>query len=83
MNYVVKILGVKIVVIVDDVIVYGKGLVDEFEKIVKVDGVNVVVCEVINDKVIDFKVILIKIKGKKLDVIMYGGMDVIGGLFVK
>lgn len=37
----------------------------------------------INDKATDFKAILTKIKGKKPDVIMYGGMDATGGPFAK
>lgn len=71
------------VVIVDDCIVYGQGLVDEFKKVVDVFGLKIVVIEYMNDKVIDFKVILIKIKFKKVELVFFGGMDVQGGLMVK
>ncbi|WP_020201701.1 MULTISPECIES: branched-chain amino acid ABC transporter substrate-binding protein [Cupriavidus] len=82
-NYATKSLHAKSVAIVDDATAYGKGLADEFEKTVKASGVNVVAREATNDKATDFKAILTKIKGKKPDVIMYGGMDATGGPFAK
>ncbi len=82
-NYATKSLHAKTVAIVDDATAYGKGLADEFEKTAKASGVNVVAREATNDKATDFKAILTKIKGKKPDVIMYGGMDATGGPFAK
>jgi len=82
-NYAAKSLKAKSVAIVDDATAYGKGLADEFEKTAKAAGVNVVAREATNDKATDFKAILTKIKGKKPDVIMYGGMDATGGPFAK
>jgi len=82
-NYAAKSLQAKSVAIVDDATAYGKGLADEFEKTAKAAGVNVVAREATNDKATDFKAILTKIKGKKPDVIMYGGMDATGGPFAK
>lgn len=82
-NYAAKSLNAKSVAIVDDATAYGKGLADEFEKTAKAAGVNVVAREATNDKATDFKAILTKIKGKKPDVIMYGGMDATGGPFAK
>lgn len=82
-NYAAKTLHAKSVAIVDDATAYGKGLADEFEKTSKAAGVNVVAREATNDKATDFKAILTKIKGKKPDVIMYGGMDATGGPFAK
>ena len=82
-NYAAKSLNAKSVAIVDDATAYGKGLADEFEKTAKAAGVNVVAREATNDKATDFKAILTKIKGKKPDVIMYGGMDAAGGPFAK
>ncbi|CAM2931774.1 branched-chain amino acid ABC transporter substrate-binding protein [Cupriavidus taiwanensis] len=82
-NYAAKTLNAKSVAIVDDATAYGKGLADEFEKTAKAAGVNVVAREATNDKATDFKAILTKIKGKKPDVIMYGGMDATGGPFAK
>nr|WP_315597339.1 branched-chain amino acid ABC transporter substrate-binding protein [uncultured Cupriavidus sp.] len=82
-NFAAKSLHAKSVAIVDDATAYGKGLADEFEKTAKAAGVNVVAREATNDKATDFKAILTKIKGKKPDVIMYGGMDATGGPFAK
>ncbi|MFJ1257374.1 branched-chain amino acid ABC transporter substrate-binding protein [Cupriavidus sp. CuC1] len=82
-NFALKSLHAKTVAIVDDATAFGKGLADEFEKTVKHSGVNVVAREATNDKATDFKAILTKIKGKKPDVIMYGGMDATGGPFAK
>ena len=36
-----------------------------------------------NDKAVDFRAILTKIKGENPDAIMYGGMDATGGPFAK
>ncbi|MCS6762838.1 MAG: branched-chain amino acid ABC transporter substrate-binding protein [Candidatus Protistobacter heckmanni] len=82
-TYVMKSLKAKTFAIVDDATQYGKGLADEFEKTVKAGGGTVVAREASNDKATDFKAILTSIKGKKPDVIMYGGMDATGGPFAK
>jgi branched-chain amino acid transport system substrate-binding protein len=82
-NYVVATLKAKTVAIIDDSTQYGKGLADEFEKTIKAAGVKVVTREASNNKATDFKAILTKVKGKKPDVIMYGGMDATGGPLAK
>jgi len=82
-NYVVNTLKAKTVAIIDDSTQYGKGLADEFEKTIKGAGVKVVTREASNNKATDFKAILTKVKGKKPDVIMYGGMDATGGPLTK
>jgi len=82
-NYVVNTLKAKTVAIIDDSTQYGKGLADEFEKTIKAADVKVVAREASNNKATDFKAILTKIKGKKPDVIMYGGMDATGGPLTK
>jgi len=82
-NYVVNTLKAKTVAIIDDSTQYGKGLADEFEKTIKAAGVKVVAREASNNKATDFKAILTKVKGKKPDVIMYGGMDATGGPLTK
>ncbi len=73
----------KTVAIIDDSTQYGKGLADEFEKTIKAAGLKVVTREASNNKAIDFKAILTKVKGSKPDVIMYGGMDATGGPLAK
>jgi branched-chain amino acid transport system substrate-binding protein len=70
---VAKTLRAKKVAIVDDATTYGQGLADQFEKAVKDDGVTVVSRDATNDKAVDFRSILTKIKGENPDVIMFGG----------
>ena len=82
-NYVANTLKAKTVAIIDDSTQYGKGLADEFEKTVKAAGLKVVTREASNNKATDFKAILTKVKGRKPDVIMYGGMDATGGPLAK
>lgn len=82
-NYASKTLKAKNVAIIDDATAYGKGLADEFEKTAKASGMTVVAREATNDKATDFKAILTKVKGRKPDVIMYGGMDATGGPLAK
>ncbi|WP_174874640.1 branched-chain amino acid ABC transporter substrate-binding protein [Vogesella oryzae] len=74
-QFVVKTLGAKKVVIVDDRTAYGQGLADEFEKAVKASGGEVVKREFTNDKATDFAAILTTIKGVSPDVVFYGGAD--------
>ena len=82
-NYAAKELKVKSVAIVDDSTAYGQGLADEFEKTAKSLGLNVTSHDATNDKAVDFRAILTKIKGENPDAIMYGGMDATGGPFAK
>src|SRR5471030_1682844 len=82
-DYAKKTLGAKSVAIVDDATAYGQGLANEFEKQAKADGLTVLSHDATNDKAVDFRSILTKIKGEHPDVIMYGGMDATGGPFAK
>jgi len=82
-NYAAKNLKAKSVAIVDDATAYGQGLANEFEKQAKANGLNVLSHDATNDKAVDFRAILTKIKGEHPDVIMYGGMDATGGPFAK
>jgi len=82
-NYASKDLKVKSVAIVDDSTAYGQGLANEFEKTAKSLGMNVMSHDATNDKAVDFRAILTKIKGENPDAIMYGGMDATGGPFAK
>ena len=58
-------------------------LATEFEKAAKAAGMKVVSRDATNDKAIDFRAILTKIKGANPDAIMYGGMDATGGPLAK
>jgi branched-chain amino acid transport system substrate-binding protein len=82
-NYASKSLKAKSVAIVDDATAYGQGLANEFEKQAKADGLTVLSHDATNDKAVDFRAILTKIKGEHPDIIMYGGMDATGGPFAK
>jgi branched-chain amino acid transport system substrate-binding protein len=82
-NYAAKSLNVKSVAVVDDSTAYGQGLANEFEKTAKSLGVKVLSHDATNDKAVDFRAILTKIKGENPDAIMYGGMDSTGGPFAK
>ena len=75
--------GVKTVAVVDDSTAYGQGLANEFEKKAKALGLKVTSHDATNDKAVDFRAILTKIKGENPDAIMYGGMDATGGPFAK
>jgi branched-chain amino acid transport system substrate-binding protein len=68
-------LKAKTIAIVDDKTAYGEGLATEFKKAAVAAGVKVVAEEHTDDKAVDFKAILTKIKGKKPDLVFYGGMD--------
>jgi branched-chain amino acid transport system substrate-binding protein len=68
-------LQAKTVAIIDDKTAYGEGLASEFKKAAVAAGVKVVAEEHTDDKAVDFSAILTKVKGKKPDLIFYGGMD--------
>ncbi|KAF1034169.1 MAG: Leucine-, isoleucine-, valine-, threonine-, and alanine-binding protein [Burkholderia lata] len=82
-RYAIATLGAKRVAVIDDSTAYGQGLANEFEKAAKASGAQVVTREATNDKAIDFRAILTKIKGLQPDVIMYGGSDATAGPLVK
>lgn len=78
-RYAIKELKGKTVAIVDDRTAYGQGVADEFEKGVKSAGGTVVGRQYTTDKATDFAAILTNIKGKKPDVVFFGGMDNVAG----
>ncbi|MBI3044187.1 MAG: branched-chain amino acid ABC transporter substrate-binding protein [Betaproteobacteria bacterium] len=75
-------LRAKKVAIIDDRTAYGQGLADEFEKAAKAAGAAVVAREYTNDKATDFRSILTNVKGKRPDLVFYGGMDAQAGPMV-
>jgi branched-chain amino acid transport system substrate-binding protein len=76
-------LKIRTVAIVDDATAYGQGVTAEFEKRAKVLGIDVLSHDETNDKAVDFRAILTKIKAEKPDAIMYGGVDATGGPFAR
>jgi branched-chain amino acid transport system substrate-binding protein len=78
-RYAVKEAKAKSIAVIDDRTAYGQGVADEFEKAVKASGGKVVGREFTNDKATDFTAILTSLKGKKPDLVFYGGMDAVAG----
>jgi branched-chain amino acid transport system substrate-binding protein len=82
-RYAVKDLKGKAIAVIDDRTAYGQGVAEEFEKAVKAAGGNLVGHEFTTDKSTDFMSILTTIKGKKPDIVFFGGMDAVGGPMMK
>jgi branched-chain amino acid transport system substrate-binding protein len=78
-RYAVKDLKGKAIAVIDDRTAYGQGVAEEFEKAVKAAGGKLVGREYTNDKASDFMAILTTLKGKKPDVVFFGGMDAVAG----
>ncbi len=78
-RYAVKTLKGKSIAVIDDRTAYGQGVAEEFTKAVKAAGGKIVGTEFTTDKATDFMPILTTLKGKKPDVIFFGGMDAVAG----
>ena len=76
-------LRAKRVAVIDDSTAYGQGLADAFETTMKAGGAEVVAREHTTDKDTDFNAILTKIKGRKPDLVMFGGIDPQAGPMVR
>ena len=76
-------LKAKNIAVIDDRTAYGQGVADEFEKAAKAAGATVVGREFTTDKATDFTAILTTIKGKKPDLVFFGGMDAVAGPMIK
>jgi len=82
-RYAAARVNAKSVAVIDDSTAYGQGIADAFEATVKAAGVKVLAREHTTDKDTDFKAILTKIKGRRPDLIMFGGIDPQAGPMVK
>ena len=78
-TYAVKTLKGKSIAVISDKTAYGDGVAEEFAKGVKKAGGKTLPMEFTNDKATDFNAILTKIKGKKPDIVFFGGMDAVAG----
>ncbi|MBX3607500.1 MAG: branched-chain amino acid ABC transporter substrate-binding protein [Piscinibacter sp.] len=78
-RYAVKELKGKSFAVIDDRTAYGQGVAEEFSKAAKAAGGTIVEQQFTNDKATDFTAILTAIKGKKPDVVFFGGMDAVAG----
>jgi branched-chain amino acid transport system substrate-binding protein len=74
-EYAAKNLGAKKIAVIDDRTAYGQGLADEFIKAAQAAGAQIVAHEYTNDKAVDFTAVLTAVKGKRPDLLFYGGMD--------
>lgn len=82
-RYAVDTLKGKAIAVIDDRTAYGQGVADEFEKAVKAKGGKIVGREFTTDKSTDFAPILTTLKGKKPDVVFFGGMDAVAGPMIR
>ncbi len=82
-RFAINNLKAKNIAVIDDSTAYGQGLADNFETTVKSLGGKIVAREHTTDKDTDFKAILTKIKGRKPDLIMFGGIDPQAGPMIK
>jgi len=82
-EYAAKNLGAKKIAVIDDRTAYGQGLADEFVKGAQASGAEIVAREYTTDKSVDFTAVLTSIKGKKPELLFFGGMDPQGVPLVK
>ena len=82
-KYAVGTLKGKAIAVIDDRTAYGQGVAEEFTKAVEAAGGKVIAKEFTTDKATDFNSILTTIKGKKPDVVFFGGMDAVAGPMLK
>ena len=82
-EYATKNLGAKRIAVIDDRTAYGQGLADQFIKSAEANGAKIVAHEYTTDKAMDFTAVLTAVKGKKPDLLFYGGMDAQSGPMVK
>jgi branched-chain amino acid transport system substrate-binding protein len=82
-KYAIDTLHAKNIAIIDDRTTYGQGVADEFAKGLKKPGIKVVGREFTSATATDYTAILTSIKGKKPDLIFFGGMDSVAGPMLK
>lgn len=82
-KYAVATLKGKSIGVIDDRTAYGQGVAEEFKKAVEAAGGKIAGHEFTTDKATDFNAILTTLKGKKVDVVFFGGMDAVAGPMIK
>ncbi len=82
-KYAVQTLKGQSIAVIDDRTAYGQGVAEEFIKAAEAAGAKIVAKEFTTDKATDFNAILTTIKGKKPDVVFFGGMDAVAGPMLK
>lgn len=82
-EFAAKNLGAKKIAVIDDRTAYGQGLADEFIKSAQANGAQIVAHEYTTDKAVDFTSVLTLVKGKKPELVFFGGMDPQGAPMLK
>lgn len=82
-RFAIEKLKARNIAVIDDSTAYGQGLADAFTATVKSRGARIVAREHTTDKDTDFKAILTRIKGRRPDLVMFGGIDPQAGPMVK
>ena len=82
-KYAVTTLKGKMIGVIDDRTAYGQGVAEEFEKAVTAAGGKVAGHEFTTNTATDFNAILTSLKGKKVDIVFFGGMDASAGPMIK
>ena len=79
-RYAVETMKARNIAVIDDRTAYGQGLASEFVKAARaaLPGVQITQ-QYTTDKATDFQAILTAIKGKKPDIVFFGGSDNVGG----
>ena len=71
--YAARNLKIKVVAIIDDGSAYAQGLIEEFQKTGKQNGLQIALREVVSDRASDFRGVLNKIREARVDAIFFGG----------
>jgi branched-chain amino acid transport system substrate-binding protein len=74
-EFATSVVKAKRIAVIDDRTAYGQGLADEFIKSAKANGAQIVTREYTTDHAVDFTAVLTSIKGKRPDLLFFGGMD--------
>ena len=82
-KFVVNQLNSKSIAVIDDRTAYGAGLAEAFSLGVKGAGGSIVTQEFTTERATDFSAILTSIKGKRPDVVFFGGMDAVAGPMIR
>jgi branched-chain amino acid transport system substrate-binding protein len=82
-NYAVTVTKAERIAVMDDRTAFGQGEAEEFIKAVKAAGGQIAAQEYTNDKAVDFRAQLTRIKAANAGLVYFGGLDDQAGLVVK
>ena len=81
--YAARNLKIRVIAIVDDGSAYAQGLIDEFQKTAKQNGIQIAYRETVSDKASDFSSVLGNIRAARVDAIFFGGYVSQAGAMLK